>query len=337
MIECQKKIAIVILNWNGKFFLERHLPSVLTYSAEAEVFVIDNHSSDDSVLFLKTKYSHLNVIELDQNYGFCGGYNRGLKEIKADYFLLLNSDVDVTPNWLNPMLELMEKDSSIGACQPKMKDYNNPSDFEYAGAAGGLIDKLGYPFCRGRIFDTIEEDFGQFEDETEIFWASGACFLVRSNLFNQLEGFDERFFAHMEEIDLCWRIQNAGYKIYFTAKSQVFHVGGGTLHKENPFKTFLNFRNSLLCLSNNAPNNIKHKLIFQRLILDGIAGVKFLTQGKFKNILAIIKAHFSFYYLSFQKRNPNVESGKQNTYSKINEQSIVFKYFVQKKTRFLEL
>lgn len=337
MIECKKKVAIVILNWNGKFFLERHLPSVLKYSTEAEVFIIDNHSTDESIPFLKTNYPYIKLIQHGQNFGFCGGYNKGLKEINAEYYLLLNSDVDVTPNWLHPMLDLMEKDSKIGACQPKMKDYNNPTDFEYAGAAGGLIDKLGYPFCRGRIFETIEEDLLQFEDEKEIFWASGACFLIRSTLFHQLNGFDERFFAHMEEIDLCWRIQNLGYKIYYTSKSQVLHVGGGTLHKENPFKTFLNFRNSLLCIHNNLPSNIKYKIIFQRLILDGVAGIKFLFKGNFKNTFAIIKAHFSFYYLSFKTANPNFEKGKNNTYSKITERSIVYKYFILKKTKFLEL
>jgi len=293
------KVAIAILNWNGKHWLNKFLQNVVDNSNLADVYVIDNASSDDSVNFIKSYFPNVKIIANPKNYGFAKGYNEGLKHISADIYCLLNSDVEVTKDWISPILKLFGKDEEISAIQPKILDYNKKKYFEYSGAAGGFIDNLGYPYCRGRIFNNIEKDNGQYDDEIEIFWASGCCLFIRSNCFWKVGGFDEFFFAHQEEIDLCWRVKNFGGKIYYTGNSTIFHVGGGTLNKQNPQKTYLNFRNNLCTLLKNLPKN-KLYIIFIRLLLDGLAGIYLLIKYGFSHTWAIIKAHFSFYILFFK-------------------------------------
>lgn len=322
-----KKIAVVILNWNGIQLLEKFLPSVLAYSEQANIYVADNASTDGSVDFLKANFPSVKIIQNDGNYGFAQGYNVALEQVGEPIYALVNSDIEVTENWLSRILEIFDKDKGIAIIQPKILDYKDKSFFEYAGAAGGFIDKYGYPFCRGRIFDTIEKDEKQYDDERYIFWASGACFFIRRNAYRQLSGFDADFFAHQEEIDLCWRANNMGYKVWYTSKSVVYHVGGATLQSSNPKKTFLNFRNSLLMLLKNLPKNQLFSVIFIRLVLDGVAGIQFVFQGKFKHCWAIVKAHFHFYHLisrNLKKRN----GGKTQKYYSVK--SIVYRYFVSK-------
>lgn len=288
-------VAIAILNWNGKKWLEQFLPSVIRYSPDASIYVIDNASDDDSVAFVKSRFPEVYIVENQNNSGFAAGYNEGLRSITADIYCLLNSDVEVTENWLKPVLKLFSDNPSIAAVQPKILNFNKKNQFEFAGAAGGLIDNLGYPYCRGRIFDNIEDDHGQYDDEAEIFWASGCSLFVRSSDFWSMDGFDGRFFAHQEEIDLCWRLKNAGRKIFYTGKSTVFHVGGGTLNKQNPRKTFLNFRNNLTMLVKNLPAGSLIPVIFARLLLDGLAGLYFGYKNGWSHLAAILKAHFAFY------------------------------------------
>jgi len=288
-------LAIAILNWNGKKWLEQFLPSVIRYSPEASIYVIDNASDDDSVAFVKSRFPEVYIVENQNNSGFAAGYNEGLRSVSADIYCLLNSDVEVTENWLKPVLKLFSDNPSIAAVQPKILNFNKKNQFEFAGAAGGLIDNLGYPYCRGRIFDNIEDDHGQYDDEAEIFWASGCSLFVRSSDFWTMDGFDGRFFAHQEEIDLCWRLKNAGRKIFYTGKSTVFHVGGGTLNKQNPRKTFLNFRNNLTMLVKNLPAGSFIPVIFARLVLDGLAGLYFGYKNGWSHLAAILKAHFAFY------------------------------------------
>ncbi|RKT02046.1 glycosyltransferase family 2 protein [Chryseobacterium defluvii] len=290
-----ERLAIVILNWNGKNWLEKFLPSVIRFSEKASVYVIDNLSTDDSVNFLQTHFPDVKIVINEQNYGFAGGYNEGLQKIDATYYCLLNSDVEVTENWIGPVLELFEKDPEISAIQPKVLSYHTKNFFEFAGAAGGLIDNLGYPYCRGRIFDDVEEDKGQYDDETEIFWASGCCLFIRSEDFWKQNGFDARFFAHQEEIDLCWRLINSGKKIYYTGKSKIYHVGGGTLHKQNPQKTYLNIRNNLSMMLKNLPFPKLIWLLFFRLCLDGLAGIYFGFKNGLPHLWAVVRAHFGFY------------------------------------------
>jgi len=319
------KVAVVILNYNGQKFLETFLPSVVIHNDGYEIIVADNASTDDSVNLLKTKFADIKIIQLANNDGFAGGYNNALKEIEAEYYILLNSDVEVTPNWTKSIIDLMDTDKSIAACQPKILSYQQKTHFEYAGAAGGYIDWLGYPFCRGRIFDSYEEDKGQYNDTKEIFWATGACMFVRAEIFQQLNGFDANFFAHMEEIDLCWRIKNQGNRILYSSASTVYHVGGGTLHKSNPRKTFLNYRNGLAMLYKNLPSNRLFSTIFLRLILDGISGVKLLIHGSLADVWAIIKAHFAFYAMI-----PKLERKAPKQVNQIYQKSIVWEYFVKK-------
>ncbi|MDC8104226.1 glycosyltransferase family 2 protein [Chryseobacterium sp. B21-037] len=290
-----KKLAVVILNWNGKDWLEKFLPGVVRFSADADIYVIDNLSTDNSIDYLKSQFPTVKIIYNDRNYGFAGGYNVGLKNIRADYYCLLNSDVEVMENWITPVLDLFERDPEIAAIQPKVLSYQNKKHFEFAGAAGGLIDNLGYPYCRGRVFDDVEEDKGQYNDEAEIFWASGCCFFIRSKDFQEQNGFDERFFAHQEEIDLCWRLINTGKKIYYTGKSTVYHVGGGTLNKQSPQKTYLNIRNNLSMMLKNLPFPKLIWLIFFRLCLDSIAGIYFGLKNGFPHLWAVVRAHFGFY------------------------------------------
>lgn len=325
-----KKVAVVILNWNGKSFLEQFLPSVLKHSAtHARVIVADNCSQDDSVSYLQQNFPEIEIIKLDKNYGFAGGYNKALKQVDAKYYVLLNSDVEVTENWLPPMIGMLDNNPSVAACQPKIKDFNNKIYFEYAGAAGGFIDKYGYPFCRGRVFETLEKDSGQFDDKTEIFWASGAAMFIRSELYHKIGGLDDYFFAHMEEIDLCWRLKNTDHQIMCCPTSTVYHLGGGTLNKVKPQKTFLNFRNSLLVLHKNLPSKKRFKIIFIRLCLDAVAGAKFLLSGKPGHTWAIARSHFSFYAAIKQNKLKRVPPHHPNMTGMIDK-SIVYRYFFKK-------
>ena len=297
-MEAQKiKTAVVVLNWNGKDWLAKFLPTLVKYSTDATVFVADNASTDDSIEFITHNFPSVEIITNTTNGGYAKGYNDALKQIDAEYFVLINSDIEVTENWLLPIIDLLDADSNIAACQPKLLDYNNKNMFEYAGASGGFIDNFGYPFCRGRIFDSIEQDEGQYNDATEVFWATGACLFIRSTYFNEMNGLDEDFFSHQEEIDLCWRFKNRGYKIMVEPKSVVYHVGGGTLDVGSPLKTHLNFRNSLKMLFKNLPPPYLFTVIPARLVLDGVAAVTFLNQPKgLQHLLAIAKAHFAFFF-----------------------------------------
>lgn len=326
-----KKIAVVILNWNGVKLLEQFLPSVIQFSPEATVYVADNASTDDSVIFIKNNFPTVKIIQNETNQGFAGGYNQALKEVEEVYYALVNSDIEVTENWLKPIIETFETEPETAIIQPKILDYKRKDYFEYAGAGGGFIDQFGYPYCRGRIFDTLEKDNGQYNDKREIFWASGACFFIRSAVYNELKGFDEDFFAHQEEIDLCWRAINKGYIIKYNSESTVYHVGGATLQQSNPQKTYLNFRNSLLMLTKNLPGNTLFLVIVIRMLLDGIAGIKFILEGQFSHFWAIIRAHFSFYglFLKNYKKRGLYQKGK---YFKIK--SIVYNYYVKNGTVF---
>jgi GT2 family glycosyltransferase len=288
-------IAVVILNWNGKDLLEKFLPSVVSYSNEANIYVIDNASTDDSIDFLRQNYPQIKIVQLDQNYGYAGGYNRGLKQIDADIYALVNSDLEVTKDWLKPIISEFNSNTKTAIIQPKIKDYKDKKMFEYAGAAGGFIDMFGYPYCDGRMLFNVEEDLGQYDKNKNIFWASGACLFIRASVFNDLNGFDESFFAHQEEIDLCWRALHQEHQITYVHKSTVYHLGGASLDNQNPFKTYLNFRNNLLMLLKNLPASLILPIIFIRLLLDGLAGIVFLFQGKPKHTWAIVKAHFGFY------------------------------------------
>lgn len=326
------KVAIVILNWNGKDLLEKFLPSVVKYSKQASIYVADNASTDNSIAFVEQNYPEVTIIKNKSNGGFAKGYNDALVGVQEEIYCLLNSDVEVTPNWVEPISLLFEENKNIAIVQPKIKDYKMKSHFEYAGAAGGFLDRLGYPFCRGRVFQTLEEDKDQYNDTTEIFWATGACMFIRKEVFHRLGGFDEDYFAHQEEIDLCWRAHNHGLKVYYTGASQVYHVGGATLANMNPKKTFLNFRNSLYSITKNLPKRKVLPLIIARLFLDGIAGIRFLFQFKFLHLWAIIKAHCSYYYnfnKTFKKRG-FIE--KDIKYYEGN--SIVLGYFVKGKRYF---
>lgn len=329
-----EKIAVVILNWNGEKLLEQFLPSVIRYSPEASVYVADNASTDESIAFVKSNYPTVKIVQNKTNQGFAGGYNDALRHVDAEIYALVNSDIEVTENWLKPILETFEAEPETAIIQPKILDFKKKDHFEYAGAAGGFIDQFGYPFCRGRVFDTLERDNGQYNDKTEIFWASGACFFIRSSVYKELKGFDEDFFAHQEEIDLCWRTINKGYKIKYCSESIVYHVGGATLQQANPKKTFLNFRNSLLMLTKNLPQDTLFQVLIIRLLLDAIAGVKFILEGQFSHCWAIIHAHFSFYglFLSNYKKR---EKKQIEIYFKTK--SIVYGYYVKNGTVFADL
>ncbi|GAB4508991.1 MAG: glycosyltransferase family 2 protein [Allomuricauda sp.] len=289
------KIAVVILNWNGEALLERFLPSVLEYSKGTDIYVVDNASTDGSVEYVAQHYPNINIIQNSSNGGFAKGYNEGLKHVKADVYCLLNSDVEVTPDWLEPIKNTFSTQPEAAIIQPKILDLMRKDHFEYAGAAGGFLDKFGYPFCRGRIFQTIEKDEGQYDDIREVFWATGACMFIKSDVFWSLGGFDEDYFAHQEEIDLCWRAQNAGYKVFYVGHSHIYHLGGSTLSNMNPKKTFLNFRNSLYSITKNLPRRQAWPIVFIRLLLDAIAALRFIFQLKVDHCFAILRAHFSFY------------------------------------------
>ncbi len=329
------KIAIVILNWNGKKLLQKFLPSVIAHSSEADIYVADNASTDDSILFIKNTYPSISIIENSINGGYAKGYNDALAKIDADIYCLLNSDIEVTPEWITPIKKVFMEQANVAAVQPKILDYKKKTHFEYAGAAGGFIDQLGYPYCRGRIFNTLEKDLGQYNDTIAIQWASGACLFIRREVFEEVGKLDEDFFAHQEEIDLCWRIQNFGYKILYVGSSIVYHVGGATLNSIHPKKTFLNFRNTLFLLVKNVSGIRFIGLIFIRLFLDGLAAIKFLVEGRFSHILAILKAHFSFYrhFAQMLNKRKRIPKNKQTNTLK----SIVFQYFVLKNKKYSDL
>jgi len=328
--------AVVILNYNGKNFLEKYLPSVIRNSLEAEIVVADNASTDDSVAFIKSHFPHIRLLENIRNEGFAGGYNWALSQIKADFYVLLNSDIEVTPNWIEPVISLMKSDDNIAACQPKIRSVFQKDHFEYAGASGGFIDQWGYPFCRGRIFDVLEKDNGQYDDAREIFWATGACLFVKAEIYHQLGGLDKDFFAHMEEIDFCWRAKNQGYKIMVQPASVVYHVGGGTLPKNSAWKTFLNFRNNFMLLYKNLPSDRLWKVLIIRLFLDGLAGIKFLLQGQVKDVVAIVKAHF-YFYSHLKKLKQKRISLLQKPVSCIYKGSLVRAHFLKRVKLFSEL
>jgi GT2 family glycosyltransferase len=317
--------AIVILNFNGKNWLSKFIPTFIQYSEDIPIYVADNFSSDDSMEWLKVNFPSVKTIFLDQNYGFAEGYNKALQQIKSKYYIIVNSDIEVTQGWIFPCIEMLDNDSTIAACQPKILNYNHKDTFEYAGGAGGFIDKYGYPFCRGRIFDSCEKDTGQYDDECEIFWASGACFFVRADVFHQLGGFDATYFAHNEEIDLCWRMQLEGYKIMYTSKSTVYHVGGGTLHKSNPFKTFLNIRNNRQMLFKLTNEIILCKTLIIRNLFDFVFIIKTIVSFDFLNVKAILKGLKDYYFR--KKITKRIVHQKQlNT---MYHKSIVLDYFVR--------
>ena len=327
------RLAVVILNWNGETHLKTFLPSVIEHcKGVARVIVADNKSTDNSLDLLRNSFPTVEIIENKENGGFAKGYNDALKKVNAEFYVLLNSDVEVTENWLQPMLRLFDSDKEIGICQPKLRSYLERDKFEYAGAAGGFIDFLGYPFCRGRIFQYVETDEGQYDDTSEIFWASGAAMFIRSTVFHELGGFDESYFAHMEEIDLCWRAKNQGYKVYYCSESLVYHLGGGTLHKSSPQKNFLNFRNSLLTLYKNDSSGFRMMKTLGRLLLDSAAYLKILSDSGFAHANSIVRAHFSFYGAKKAKSKKKLKK-----ISGIYQGSIVLEHYLSGKKKFSDL
>ena len=333
------EVAVVILNYNGKHFLEQFLPGVIAHSQNAKIIVADNKSTDDSVAFMQNNYPEITTLINDENGGFAKGYNDALKRVKADVYVLLNSDIEVTPNWMEGCLNLLKTDSSIAACQPKIKAFHHKTRFEHAGAAGGFLDKDYFPFCRGRIFEVIEDDHGQYNDDIEIFWATGACLFIRAEIYHELGGLDEAFFAHMEEIDLCWRIKKKGHKIYYSGQNEVYHVGGGTLDYQSPRKVYFNFRNSLFMLVKNH-EGVWFPKLFKRMILDGIAAFKLLFGGYFKHFWAVFRAHMALYarlrtLLKQRKaiKAFTIKGNKKGIYQK----SIVFDKFLRGVSLFSEL
>jgi len=330
-------VAVVILNWNGKKFLADFLPGVIEHSKdEAEIYVADNASSDGSVEFLRKKFPTVKIILNKTNGGYAKGYNDALQQIQARYYILLNSDIEVTPGWIRPVINLLESDPTVAACQPKMLSWYEREKFEYAGAGGGFIDKYGYPFCRGRLFQSIETDHGHYDDVAKVFWATGACLFVRSETYWKLDGLDNRFFAHMEEIDFCWRANNHGFQIMYCPESVVYHVGGGTLPKKSWKKTYLNMRNNAIMLYKNLPDERIIPVFFTRLILDGVAAIKFLFDGGFKDFYAVLRAHLSFYRLYPQLKKER-KLNPHHKVSNIYQKNLVVEYFIKRKKKFTEL
>lgn len=331
------KVAIVILNYNGKAHLERYLPSVIEHSAPHEIIVADNASTDESLDFLKQNHPQIPLIINKENGGFAKGYNDALAQVEADYYVLLNSDVEVTANWVDAIIERMESNPKVVAAQPKILSYTEKNKFEHAGAAGGFIDKNYYPFCRGRIFSSAEEDHGQYDSELQIFWATGACMFIRAKAFHDAGGFDADFFAHMEEIDLCWRLQNMGHEIWCYPSSTVYHFGGGTLNYMSPFKTFLNFRNNLYMIHKNHDGFVLG-IILKRLVLDGIAGAKFFFGGQFKHTWAVLKAHFAYYgQIGKLNKKRKAIAGQKSQISTIRPINIVVSFFLRGKKTYSDL
>ena len=332
------KVAVVILNYNGRKFLEQFLPNVIANCdpALAEVVVADNASTDDSVAFMRERFPEIRLIENGSNGGFATGYNLALQQVEAQYYVLLNSDIEVAPHWIEPVVAMMDADPQIAACQPKILSYYHKEQFEYAGASGGFIDKYGYPFCRGRIFQHLEEDKHQYDTPMEVFWATGACMFVRADLYHRIGGLDDSFFAHMEEIDLCWRLKNAGYKVYCCPQARVYHIGGGTLPKNSPRKTYLNFRNNLSLLVKNLPERRVKRTIAYRIVLDWVAAFKFLFQGCPDDFRMVFKAHRDFY-----KRLPSLREQRKGSehrqVSCVYRRNIVFDNVLRGKKKFSQL
>lgn len=334
------KVAIVILNYNGKKYIEHFLPSVVQNTSEGKIIIADNASTDDSIRFIEENYPALPLIRMQQNTGFSKGYNIALRQVEAEYYVLLNSDVEVTPNWLAPLLKLMDSNPNIAACQPKIKSFHHKDTFEHAGAGGGYMDILGFPFCRGRILDHLEKDYGQYNDTKEVFWASGACMVVRAELYHGLGGLDDDFFAHMEEIDLCWRMKNAGYQIFYCGESEVYHVGGGTLGYKSPHKLYLNFRNSLVMLVKNLPPSLAFPIVFLRMALDGVAVLRFLSKGSFSGFKVVLQSHFYLYQNLFsilKKRKKARHFANSDKHKELFKGSILWEYFIRKKKVFGEI
>lgn len=332
-------VAVVILNYNGRDLLRKFLPSVIQHSPTAHVVVVDNGSSDDSHAVVTKEFPSVTLIQISANLGFCGGYNHALREIEADYNVLINSDVEVTAGWLDSLIKLLDENPAAAAVQPKILSYNKRNFFEYAGAAGGFIDSLGYPFCRGRLFHSLEEDLGQYNDRREIFWASGACMIVRAKLFNEVGGFDEDFFAHMEEIDLSWRLQRAGYKIFYEGASTVYHSGGSTLSASNPKKTYLNFKNGLSLLYKNLPENELAVKFLLRIVLDWVASLKFSLSGSWQHGKAVLKAHQHF-LKNWEREKIRRKQVAKLGFKKLPNQyrgSIVWDFFVAGKRKYSQL
>lgn len=336
------KVSVIILNYNGKEHLKEFLPSVISNTPEelADVIVADNNSSDDSIPFLTENYKSVRIIQMDSNTGYAGGYNEALKQVDAEYFVLLNSDVEVTSGWLNPIISYLDEHDDVAAAMPKIRAYKNREYFEYAGACGGFIDRYGYPFCRGRVLYEIEEDTGQYDTIKDIFWASGACFVVKAELFRKAGGFDMDFFAHMEEIDLCWRLKSMGFRIVVVPESLVYHLGGGTLPINTPRKIFLNYRNSLFLLQKNLSRRKLIPILFVRLSLDGASALVYLTKFSFGFFGAVIKAHWQFYMKLFsthRKRNKVKKLAVIDSVSETYPKSVVFSFMIKKKKLFSSL
>ena len=331
------KTAVIILNWNGRAMLERFMPSVVA-NTSADVIVADNGSTDGSLDFLREHYPDVSLIQLDKNYGFAEGYNRAIAAVDThyDYYVLLNSDVECTPGWVEPVVAMMEEDKSIAVAQPKLLMYDQRDTFEYAGGAGGFIDRYGYPFCRGRLFSTLEKDHGQYDNQRDIFWATGAAMFVRSTVWKELGGLDGDFFAHMEEIDFCWRVKNAGHRVVYCPQSVLYHVGGGTLPKSNPFKTQLNFRNNLSMLYKNLPAKRLHCVLSFRMLLDGVAALKFLTEGHLGEYRAVRKAH-----KEYRAWKPKLKEKRKrinpHEVGEVYRRPLLIEYFLLGKKRFSDL
>lgn len=333
------KTAIVILNWNGHKMLEQFLPSVTSCCSEGdEIVIADNGSTDDSLAWLSQAYPALRIIALDKNYGFADGYNKALSQIDADYYVLLNDDVEVTPGWTQPVVQLLQSNPLAAIAQPKLLMHTQRDTFEYAGGAGGFIDKMGYPFCRGRLFNTLEKDEGQYDDACEIFWASGAAMFVKADVWKKLGGLDGDFFAHMEEIDFCWRCKTRGYKVLYCPDSVVYHVGGGTLPKSSPHKTYLNFRNNMSLLFKNLPSKRLHRTIFTRMVLDGVAAVKFLLEGHPKEFHAVYQAHrYYHHHKDMLKAKRNLFEPNPKEVSCVYRGSLLTDYYLHGKKKYSQL
>jgi hypothetical protein len=340
-MESGKKVSVVILNWNGSEFLKKFLPSVVHCSkGNVEIIVADNGSTDDSRSVVTKSFPSVTYLQLERNFGFAEGYNQALSQLDSDYFMLLNSDVEVTPGWLEPMVKLLEQDPQVGICQPKILSLNHRNEFEYAGAAGGFIDRNGYPFCRGRVLQVVEEDMGQYDQTIQVSWASGACMLIRSQVWIECNGFDSDFWAHMEEIDLCWRAQHLGYKVLVCPESQVFHVGGGTLNYNSPLKIYLNFRNNLFLLFKNLPAKSLITKLPARMILDGMAAFVFLLKGEFGACGKVFLAHMKFYgslpHL-IKKRKGIFNNRKVRDIVFTQPYSILWNYFILKRRKYSDI
>jgi len=336
------KISVVILNWNSRKLLEKFLDNVIknSLSENCSVYIADNGSTDDSCEYIRRNHPDVTLIELGKNYGFAEGYNQALQRVESEYYVLLNSDVEVSPGWLDPVIDYMDSNPEAVACQPKILSYRERNRFEYAGAAGGYIDKYGYPFCRGRIMNFTEEDNGQYDDVRQIFWASGACMFIRSSIWKEAGGFDSDFFTHMEEIDLCWRINASGYKIIYIPSSVVYHIGGGTLSYDSSRKLFFNFRNNLYLLHKNLPGDMLHKILFKRMLLDGIAALRFLFTLNITAFINVLKAHINYY------RHKKVLRAKRKEIQQnmiiypdnlILNKSIVYNFYIRKKKTYSEI